>query len=65
MNGKRVFEIIPTGDPYNRTGWDVREYEGEHVWHRGDLSPIQGRDRTIRTLRRMYPGCVVRVNRNG
>jgi len=62
-----LFEITRTGDPYNRTGWDVREYKNsfdeDTCIFRGDLGPIQGRDRTIRTLRRMYPGCKIRVER--
>ena len=62
----RLFEIVPTGDPYNRTGWDVREYADNYdeptCTFRGDLSPIQGRERTIATLRRLYPGCTVRVS---
>lgn len=61
-----LFEIYPTGDPYNRTGWDIREHEGKYnsgrCFHRGDLSPSQGRGRTIAMLRRMYPGCKVRVS---
>ncbi len=63
----RLFEIERCGDPYNRHGWDVREFQSSYdeptCVYRGDLSPIQGRDRTIRTLRRMYPGCKVRVVR--
>lgn len=66
MDG-RLFEIKPTGDPYNRTGWDVHEYEKSFderfCVFRGDLSPMQGRDNTIRYLRRHYPGCKVRVQR--
>jgi hypothetical protein len=59
------FEIKPTGDPYNRNGWDVTEVERvlgrePSYWFRGDLSPIQRRTNTIVTLRRMYPGCKVR-----
>jgi hypothetical protein len=66
---KNLFEILPTGDPYNRTGWDVREYVNSFdettCTYRGDLSPIQGRDNAIRKLRRMYPGCKIRISRNG
>jgi len=63
----KLFEIKPTGDPSNRTGWDVLEYEGESYidsacYFRGDISPIQGRDRAIRYLRKTYPGCKIRVN---
>jgi hypothetical protein len=62
-----LFEIMRTGDPYNRTGWDVREYEksfdDDICIFRGDLSPIQGRDNAIRKLRKMYPGCKIRVQR--
>ncbi len=63
----RLFEIGQCGDPFNRTGWDVREFENdldEDVCiFRGDLSPIQGRDRCVRYLRRNYPGCKIRVSR--
>lgn len=63
----RLFEIVKTGDPYNRTGWDVREYaksfDETTCAFRGDLSPMQGRDRTIRYLKRNYPGCKVKVER--
>lgn len=62
-----LFEILRCGDPYNRTGWDVHEYaksfDEDTCVYRGDLSPIQGRDRAIRILRRMYPGCKIRVRR--
>ena len=62
----RLFEIQTTGDPYNRTGWDVREYQNsfdeDTCIFRGDLSPIQGRDNAIRQLRRQYPGCKIRVS---
>ncbi len=59
----KLFHIKPTGDPFNRFGWDISEqhHDGGGWWFRGDLSPIQGRDRTIRTLRSLYPGCRVRV----
>lgn len=68
MNEKRrLFEVLRCGDPYNRTGWDVREYQQSFdesiCTYRGDLSPTQGRDNTIRKLRRMYPGCKIRVQR--
>jgi hypothetical protein len=60
-----LFEIKQTGDPYNKTGWDILEYRENFneptCIFRGDLSPYQGRDRTIRKLRRMYPGCKIRV----
>lgn len=61
---ERKFIIKPTGDPYNRTGWDISECEDfadNIVIFRGDLSPHQGRDRTKMMLRRMYPGCKIRV----
>lgn len=64
---QKLFTIEPTGDPFNRTGWDIKECEhsldDQIVIFRGDLSPIQGRDRTVRTLRRLYPGCKIRVER--
>ena len=64
---KRLFLVKRTGDPFNRHGWDVCEFEksfddGTCIF-RGDLSPVQGRDNAVRLLRRMYPGCVVRVER--
>ena len=63
----QLFEIVPTGDPYNRFGWDIREYKDSYdeptCVFRGDLSPHQGRDATVRMLRRLYPGCKVRVQR--
>ena len=63
----RLFLIKQCGDPYNRTGWEVGEFKDNFdeptAIYRGDLSPIQGRDRTIFTLRRMYPGCKIRVER--
>jgi hypothetical protein len=63
----KLFEIVRCGDPYNRTGWDVREYKESFdeptCIYRGDISPIQGRERTIRYLRRTYPGCKIRVER--
>lgn len=63
----KLFEILRCGDPHNKRGWDVREYKAsfdEQVCiFRGDLSPICGRDRAITTLRRMYPGCKIRVER--
>jgi hypothetical protein len=64
-----LFEILPTGDPFNKNGWDVREYRTSYrdrfCIFRGDLSPIQGRDNAIATLKRLYPGCKVRINRSG
>lgn len=63
----RLFEIERCGDPYNKTGWDVREFgksfDESTCIYRGDLSPMQGRDRTIRYLRRNYPGCKIKVVR--
>lgn len=62
-----LFEILRTGDPYNKTGWDVHEYEKSYddntCVFRGDLSPIQGRGNAVRTLKRLYPGCKVRVEK--
>ncbi len=62
-----LFEIHRCGDPFNRTGWEVREYEtsfdDRFCTYRGDLSPIQGRDNAIQLLRRLYPGCKIRVER--
>jgi hypothetical protein len=65
---RKLFAIRQTGDPFNKTGWDVSEYENSFdeptsIWFRGDISPIQGRDRAIRYLRRTYPGCKIRVER--
>lgn len=66
MDTPKLFEISRTGDPFNKTGWDVREYEKSFddstCIFRGDLSPIQGRDNAKAALRRMYPGCKVRVD---
>ncbi len=65
----KLFEILRCGDPYNKYGWDVREYqesfEEDTCTYRGDISPIQGRDNAIRYLRRNYPGCKIRVERSG
>lgn len=65
MDTQHLFEIKPCGDPYNRHGWEVMEYQDsfdeDTCVYRGDLSPMQGRDRTIRYLRRVYPGCKIRV----
>jgi hypothetical protein len=64
---QRLFEILPCGDPYNRYGWEIREYrdsfDEEFPIYRGDLSPIKGRDRTIQMLRALYPGCKIRTFR--
>ena len=60
------FIIKPTGDPYNLTGWDILEcknFTDRFMIFRGDISPWQGRDRTIRMLRRAYRGCKIRVER--
>lgn len=61
-----LFEILPCGDPYNPTGWDIREYKASYdeqtCIFRGDLSPSQGRDATEIMLRRLYPGCTIRVS---
>ncbi len=62
----KLFEILPTGDPYNRTGWDVREYDKSFdettCIFRGDISPVQGRENTKALLRRLHPGCKIRVS---
>lgn len=64
---RKLFGIRKCGDPFNRTGWEVTEYknsfEEDVCVFRGDLSPIQGRDKAVRKLRRMYPGCKIRVER--
>lgn len=67
MNTGRLFLIRVCGDPYNPHGWEILEFcnsfdEGTCTY-RGDLSPSQGRERTIAMLRRMYPGCKIRVER--
>lgn len=60
----REFEIYPTGDPHNRTGWDVSEKDvGGHWFFRGDLSPIQGRDRAKARLRMLYPTATIGVRK--
>jgi len=62
-----MFEIVRCGDPYNKTGWDIREYadsfDEDTCTFRGDISPIQGRDNAIRYLRKHYPGCKIKVQR--
>ena len=59
---RKHFEIMRTGDPYNKTGWDIHEIEENNsIIFRGDLSPIQGRDNAIWRLRRFYPGCKITV----
>ena len=64
-NSVRLFEIVRTGDPHNPTGWDVREYKESFnettCVFRGDLSPIKGRTRAFWTLRRLYPGCRIKI----
>lgn len=61
-----MFLVNRTGDPYNRYGWDVHEYEGSFeeptsvIFH-GDISPVCGLRRTKYLLRRLYPGCRIRV----
>jgi hypothetical protein len=61
----RLFLIKQTGDPFNKYGWDVHEYTNSFdepiCVFRGDLSPVRGRDNTIRLLRRLYKGCKIRV----
>ena len=60
-----IFEIIRTGDPYNDDGWDIREYNESFdetvVIFRGDLSPIQGLDNAINRLKKLYPGCTIKI----
>jgi hypothetical protein len=67
MPDQKLFEIAPCGDPFNKTGWDIMEYEtsysDQYRVFRGDLSPHQGREKTVAMLRRLYPGCKVRVTR--
>jgi hypothetical protein len=67
LTKKRLFEIKRTGDPYNKMGWNVYEYEKSFdestSVFRGDISPSQGRERTILMLHTLYPGCRVRVER--
>lgn len=62
-----LFEICRCGDPCNKYGWDIREYKDsfdeETCVYRGDLSPMQSRDRTISYLRRNYPGCKIKVQK--
>jgi hypothetical protein len=64
---KPLFLIKRTGDPFSRFGWDIHEYkesyDEQYCIFRGDLSPSQGRDRTVFMLRSMYPGCKVRIER--
>lgn len=59
-----MFEIRPTGDPYDKRGWDVYEYKVSFdeptCIFRGDLSPFYDRE-TVNLLRRLYPGCKIRV----
>lgn len=63
----RLFIVKRCGDPYNRHGYDVQEceksFDDRFVVFRGDISPMHGRDRTIRYLRRNYPGCKIRVEK--
>jgi len=63
----KLFSINRCGDSFNKYGWDVKEYEKSYedrfCIFRGDLSPIQGRDRAIRYLKRAYPGCKVKVEK--
>ena len=65
--GDRLFVVAKCGDPYNKTGWNIYEYQNsfddEFCVFRGDLSPSQGRDNTILMLRRSYPGCEIRVEK--
>lgn len=53
------FEIYPCGDPYNKYGWNVREVTDKGCFYRGDISPMQGKNNTIRYLRRNYPKCKI------
>lgn len=65
MEPVRLFTIKPTGDPFNRHGWDVTEYEKSYKDNtcifRGDISPIQGKENAILYLERFYPGCKVKT----
>lgn len=63
----RLFKIVRNGDWGSPNTWNVQEYKESFdeptCTFRGDLSPVHGRDRTIRMLRRMYPGCKIKVER--
>lgn len=62
----KLFEVEITGDPYSRA-WICREFkesfDERFCIYRGDLSGLYGKTRLIATLRRMYPGCKIRVVR--
>lgn len=60
---RKHFIIMRTGDPYNKTGWDIHEIDGPDTIFRGDLSPIQGRDNAIWLLRRLYQDCKITVQK--
>lgn len=60
----RKFLVRENGDPFTRHAWDVVEVDGPHLWFRGDLSgTTRGLGRTVAMLRRLYPGCRIRVER--
>lgn len=65
--GARLFTIGECGDPYSVNAWVVREYKNSFAEtvcvYRGDLSPIRGKRRAVETLRRLYPGCRIRLER--
>lgn len=61
-NAKR-FEIYPNGDMCSRA-WDATEFEkfGDRFGiYRGDLSGMYRKRELVVTLRRLYPGCRIRV----
>lgn len=62
------FILRPNGDPFSRNAWDVLECErfGDRTMtFRGDLSPTIGLRNTVARLRKLYPGCRIRVQREG
>ena len=65
MANKRLFSIQQCGDPYS-SHWEASEYEhsfdDRFAIYRGDL-PHLSRDRLTAHLRRLYPGCCIRVER--
>jgi len=64
---RKLFEITPSSDYKNRTGWDIYEYNksfNEDIRrYRWDINPTYGRDKTTALLRCLYPGCKIRVTR--
>jgi hypothetical protein len=64
MSDVRSFEVYPCGDPYSRHSYVIRENGSDgSCWYRGDLSPVWGLRRTKARLRRLYPGCRIKVVR--